>query len=331
MIRRDFLRAIAVAGTLSAVSVDDASALAEGAHRGTAADYLRMNDHLWQVYQLARSKSSVYGIVREQLTSLTRTLHDSPRAQMQTLCTAGGDLFQLAGELAFDSNRLTDAAASYAMAASASKDARSFDLWACSLVRHAYVDVSGGYYKEAVGTLTAAERLARRGDCELSTRHWVASVQAEAHAGLGDLASCERALDKAEEVITLKSGHNGGWLRFDGSRLPEERGARYVQLGCLDLAENALTGALQQSVLAQGQSYRRRGVVLSNLAAIGAKRRDPEQVLAYGREAVQLARESGSGYLARRLHKLRNDFGPLADNGQVAALGAEIAALGTTH
>jgi hypothetical protein len=30
---------------------------------------------------------------------------------------------------------------------------------------------------------------------------------------------------------------NGVWLRFDNSRLMEERGARYVELGHLDLAE----------------------------------------------------------------------------------------------
>jgi hypothetical protein len=165
----------------------------------------------------------------------------------------------------------------------------------------------------------------------LSTRYWVASVLAEAYADLGDLTVCERALDRAEEVMHLDgSAHNGGWLRFDGSRLAEERGARYVQLGRLDLAETALTSALDHDALAQGQSFRRRGVTLADLAAIGAKRRDPEQVLKFGREAVQLARESSSGYVARRLQELRRELGPLTRDARVAELGAEIAALSTT-
>ncbi|WP_308296158.1 helix-turn-helix transcriptional regulator [Streptomyces sp. ISL-96] len=331
MIRREFLRAIAVTGALATLPADDTEALDDAARRGTASDFLRMNGHLWQVYQLARSKRSMRPIVGEQLSALNRTLTGRSDAEVQPLCSAAGDLFQLAGELAFDSNRYTDAAASYALAASASKEAGAFDLWACALVRHAYVDVYEHRFKEAADLLSAAERVARRGDSSLATRHWVASVQAEAHAGLGDLVACERALDQAEKVTHLAGpGHNGGWLRFDGSRLAEERGARYVQLGRLDLAERALKAALSQGALAQGQSFRRRGVVLADLAAIGAKRRDPDQVIIFGREALELARESSSGYVARRLQTLRAEFGTLARDSRVAELAADIGALSKT-
>lgn len=331
MIRREFLRVIAVTGALASLPVDEAGALVEGAQRRGSTDFLRMNGHLWQVYQLAQSKRSVYPIVREQFASLNKALTGRSDTEVRALCTAAGDLFQLAGELAFDGNRYTDAAASYTLAASASKDAGSFDLWACALVRHAYVDLYGGEYAEAVRTLSVAEALAKRGDSSLSTRFWVASVLAEAFAGLGDLTGCERALDRAEEVLHLDgAAHNGGWLRFDGSRLAEERGARYVQLGRLDLAETALNSALHQGDLAQGQSFRRRGVALADLAAIGAKRHDVDQVLRFGSEAVQLARESSSGYVARRLQGLRHELGPLKRDARVAELGAEIAALSTT-
>ncbi|MFD8380632.1 tetratricopeptide repeat protein [Streptomyces sp. NPDC059679] len=145
-------------------------------------------------------------------------------------------------------------------------------------------------------TLSAAEKVARRGDHTLSTRHWVAAVQAEAYAGLGDLPACERALDTAEEVRRLPSpGHNNGWLRFDGSRLAEERGARYLQLGRLDLAEETLQEALRQVTMVQGQSYRRRAAVLTDLASIGAKRSDVQQVITYGYKALRLARDPAPG------------------------------------
>ncbi|CAM5657439.1 hypothetical protein SALBM135S_06287 [Streptomyces alboniger] len=225
-----------------------------------------MNGHLWQVYQLARCKKSVQPVVGEQLSALNESL--AAGSALAPLCIAAGDLFQLAGELAFDGNRHTDAAASYALAASASREAGAFDLWACALVRHAYVEVAGGRYREAVALLSVAERVARRGDSSLATRQWVAAVQAEAHAGLGHLAECERALDAAEKVLDLgDQASNGGWLRFDGTRLAEERGARYLQLGRLDKAEAALTSALTQEGLAKGQSFRRRGVVLVDLGS----------------------------------------------------------------
>ncbi|MBB6421954.1 helix-turn-helix transcriptional regulator [Streptomyces sp. AK010] len=331
MIRRQFLRAIAVTSALVALPDDESESLTEAAQRGTSGDFLRMNGHLWQVYQLARAKGSVYPIVRDQLTALNDTLDGQPQVETQALCSAAGDLFQLAGELAFDGNRYTDAAASYTLAASASKEAKSYDLWACSLVRHAYVDLYEQRFADAAGTLSAAERVARRGDSSLSTRYWIASVQAEAYAGLGDLPACERALDEAEKVTDMTGPiHNDGWLRFDGSRLAEERGARYLQLERLDLAEKALATALSQDILASGHSFRRRGAVLTDLASIGAKRHDPDQVLTYGREALQLARETSSGYVTRRLQRLLNDLGPLARDARVVELGAEIDALNTT-
>ncbi|MBT2479812.1 transcriptional regulator [Streptomyces sp. ISL-94] len=238
------------------------------------------------------------------------------------------DLFQLAGELAFDNNRYTDAAASYSLAASAGKEAGAYDLWACALVRHAYLDMSERRYREAAQILSAAERVADRGDRQLSTRHWVASVQAEAYAGLGDLTACERALDRAERVRDLSGeSNNGGWLRFDGSRLAEERGSRYAKLGRLDLAEHTLINALGQDALSAGQSLRRRGAVLADLASIGAQRGDADQVLTFGRQALALAGQTSSGYVARRLQDLREGFGPLSQDRRIAELGAEIGAL----
>jgi transcriptional regulator with XRE-family HTH domain len=330
MIRRDFLRAIAVTSALVGLPVQGAEALTDVAQRGRIPDFLQMNDHLWQVYLRARTKGSVSPIVRDQLSTLNSSMDSGSNTELRELCGVAGDLFQLAGELAFDGDRYADAAASYTLAAIASREAGAFDLWACALVRHAYVELYQHRYRKAARTLSGAEHVARRGDSSLSTRHWVACVQAEAYAGLGETTACERALDNAERVAELDGpSHNGGWLRFDGSRLAEERGARYVQLGHLDRAENVLVGALAQGALAPGQSFRRRAAVLTDLAAIGAKRRDPDQVVTYGREALQLARESSSGYVARRLQGLLGEFGQPAQDGRIADLQAEIIALNT--
>ncbi|MGW1837702.1 helix-turn-helix transcriptional regulator [Streptomyces sp. NPDC002067] len=328
MIRREFLRLIAVTGALSALPPDEAEAMIETAE--SAGDFHRMNDHLWEVYQLARSKSAIGPVVQDQLSALTDTFRSGSPRRTEALCAAAGDLFQLAGELEFDRNRYTDAAAAYTLAASASSNARSYDLWACALVRHAYVDLYVERFSQAIETLEVAKRVAVRGDSALSTRYWVASVQAEAYAGLRNEAACEKALDEAQCVTDLKGKiHNGGWLRFDGSRLLEERGARYVQVGRLDLAEPALKAALATDALSKGVSFRRRGVVLVDLASIGAKRRDVEQVTAYGDEALQLARRTESGYVARRLQALRVEIGSLGRDPRIAELGAAIGALRT--
>ncbi|MEU5160964.1 helix-turn-helix domain-containing protein [Streptomyces sp. NPDC020875] len=329
MIRREFLRILTVSGALTSLPPDEAEALAEEVRYEGASDFARMNSHLWQVYQLARSKSSVYPIVRDQMASLNEAL-SGHGGSARSLLRAAADLFQLAGEVAFDANRYADASASYALAAAVSKDAQAYDLWACALVRHAYIDISERRFPQAVQMLEAAARLAVRGDSGLATRHWVAAAQAEAYAGVGDFGSCQRALDKADEIRYLTGDSaNGGWLRFDGDRLIEERGARYVQLGRLDLAEKTLKGALEQAALASGPSCRRKGAALTDLAVIGARRRDPEQIVLHGREALELARSSSSGYVIRRLRNLCDEFGPLADDHRLAELRAEIAALGS--
>ncbi|WP_019063105.1 hypothetical protein [Streptomyces prunicolor] len=64
-------------------------------------------------------------------------------------------------------------------------------------------------------------------------------------------------------------------------------------------------------------------------ARSAARRQDPDQVIVYGREAVQLARATSSGYVARKLQRLRIDLGPLARDARVVELGAEIDALRT--
>ena len=140
---------------MTALPVGEAESLTEGVHRGVPADFERMNSHLWQVYQLARSKESVYPILRDQLTTLSEALAGN-RGGSRPLLSAAADLFQLVGEVAFDGNRYSDAATSYSLAASVSKDAEAYDLWACALVRHAYVDMSEQHYRQATQMLGVA-------------------------------------------------------------------------------------------------------------------------------------------------------------------------------
>ncbi|HEY0688572.1 MAG TPA: helix-turn-helix domain-containing protein, partial [Kribbella sp.] len=256
MNRRELLRLFSVTGTLLALpptqttmdverlaSTDDLAAALDAA---TVEEYAQLNSHLWRVFTLAPVKSQVLPLVRNHLDALSEGLRQ-PHGQAirQRLCVLAADLFQLAGEIFFDGNHYTDAAHCYTLAATAGKEARAFDLWACALTRHAFIAVYERQFTHATPMLDLAATLARRGDPALSTRHWVAAVQAQTFASLGDLDGCQQALETAAQVQGLPGPvHNGGWLRFDGSRLAEERGTCYLALGRADLAETALTDAL---------------------------------------------------------------------------------------
>lgn len=319
MMRREFLRLTSLTGALVALPADAAGELPAE----ELADVQAMAPQLWSVYGLARTKSTVYPLVREQLAHLTALLGRAhPEAAHRELCGQAADLFQLAGEVLFDGNHYTEAAQCYALAAGAGKEAGNADLWAASLTRHAFIGLYDRRFSEVAPVLDAAGRLARKGDPRLSTRYWVAAVQAQVHAGLGDLDACNRALDQAEQVHGLTEPCPGGWLRFDGSRLAEERGSCYVTLGRLDLAEDALSDALRHQL-----SPRRRGSVLTDLAVVGARRRDVDRLVSYGAAALELAQLTSSGYIGKKLDGLRGHLTPFLADRRVAHLNEHISSL----
>ncbi|MEU6230112.1 transcriptional regulator [Streptomyces sp. NPDC047042] len=323
MRRRDVLALLAVTGAQIALPGADLSPL--GCTAAVAAESGgELHRSLWQVYALSDSKRAVFPAVRHQLDVLVRSLDEvrSP-TERQQICTLIADIYQLAGEVLFDAHEYTDAAHCYALAANAAQGAGNYDLWACAMTRHAYVELYTQRAFSAEPLLDAAFKVAQRGDSTLSTRYWVAAVQAEAYAYLGDSDSCMRALDEAERVQTLSGQiHNGGWLRFDGSRLAEERGACYLQLGRPDLAEEALTTALAQDL-----SLRRRGAVLVDLAALGIQQGDVDQALHYADAALTLADQTHSGYIGAKLSGLRPRLATLASNDRTSDLEHRIAAL----
>lgn len=325
MKRRDLLRMLSVIGAQMSPLESALEDLDVSMARTDQLDALaRLNTHLWGAFALSTSKPSVYPLVREQLSTLTEELRQArSEGERGRLCTLASELLQLAGEVFFDTNRYTDAAHLYTLAASASTQARDFDLWACALTRHAYVSIYERSFTKTVPVLDAASRVAANGDGQLSTRHWVAAVQAEVFAELGDLDACNRALDKADAVQGLTGQiQNGGWLRFDGSRMDEQRGACYTRLGRFDLAEAALMNALAHNL-----SPRRRGGVLVDLATLGVQRRDADQAFDYGTTAVELAQATGSGYIAKKLAALRRDLTPLIADKRMASLADSIRTL----
>jgi transcriptional regulator with XRE-family HTH domain len=332
MNRRELLRLVSVAGTAIALGPADEELDREQFGESSASrldvatldEYTALNRHLWRVFALSQSKAATFPLVRQQFDLLTSGLeHPGDLATHTRLCTLAADLLQLAGEILFDGNAYTEAAHCYTLAASAAKEAGAYDLWACAMIRHAFIGVYERRGQNTAAMLDLAVRLAHRGDQQLSTRQWVAVVQAQALAGLERFDACQRALDVAATVHELNGPvHTDGWLRFDGSRLSEERGACYTRLGRPDLAQAALTDALAQTA-----SPRRRGAIFADLAVTGAQQRDVEQLVTYASAAMDLARQTASGYVARKVLALRPYLVAVANDPRVRHLNEQIPAL----
>ena len=334
MNRRELLRVMSMAGTLLAMGAvqDDVDwerldYFANPAHKldGQAVEeFAALNAHLWRVFVLSRTKHVVFPLVRAQLDVLINSLERAAGpAIYRRLCELASSLFQLSGEIFFDGNQYTDAAHCYTLAATASREANTPDLWACALTRHAFIEVYERQFEKSAAMLDLAASLAQRGDGTLATRYWVAVVQAQTFAGLGDVDACQRALDVAEQVHNLRGEiQNGGWLRFDGSRLAEERGTCYIQLQRPDLAEPALADAVGQNL-----SVRRRGSVLTDLAVLGAQRRDLDQMITYANAAVEMVLQTGSGVIVCKLKGLQLHLPPFLKDVRVRDLNRRIATM----
>jgi tetratricopeptide (TPR) repeat protein len=332
MRRRELLRLLSMIGVLIVTSSGDEQ-LNPSDHPSLSAgrlddlsidDYAALNDYLWRVFVLSQSKAAVLPLVRDQLDVLIIRLSRSPgTSEHRRLCALASELLQLAGEIFFDANMYSDASSCYHLAATSSKEADAFDLWACAMTRHAFIEMYEQRFDKAAPMLELAARLARRGDGALSTRYWVFSVQAQALAGLGQLAACQRALDAAEQVRELSDdSSNGGWLRFDGSRLAEERGGCYVQLRRPDLAEIALSDALRPDL-----SVRRRASVLTDLAMVRLQRGDVDQLTSHAQAALDIAVRTGSGFVSRKLQELQVHLTSFIGNSRVRQLDQQIMAI----
>jgi tetratricopeptide (TPR) repeat protein len=324
MDRRELLRLNGVAGASLAVPVSSWVGLDEAdARDGLLAASVEqngaVNSQLWQLYDTARVKAFVLPLVHTQLDGLTTKVARARSATArQQLSGFLADLLQLAGEIAFDGTHYTDAAHCYTLAATASKEADNFDMWASSLIRHAFIPLYDRQFHSALPLLTAASQVAARGDSQLPTRHWASTVLAQVYAGLGDLASCQRALDHAETVRDLapSSRQTTGWLRFTAARLPEEPGSCLIELHQYEQAETSLTEALRQR-----PSARRTGSINADLAMIGARVGDADRVTTYADRAIAAAQQTQSGYVARKLTGLTAAPSPNARQPISAAVG----------
>lgn len=328
MDRRDLLRLFTMSGAALALPAVDTDRILSG-HTVDATmldDYARLNAHLWQVFALSTQKRTLLPLVREQLGVLSRQLNRAPGQHRERVCVLVANLYQLAGETLFDGDHYTDAAHSYVLAAQAAREAQHHDLWATALTRHSFIESHTSNHANALPILDLAEAIAKRGNPAKATRFWVAAVRAETHAGLGDPHRCETDLDAAAHVAHLdpNTATETGWLRFDGTRLPEQHGTIAITLGRLDVAETALTTSLGQA----HKSARRRAVVHADLATVAARRRDPNTVVAHLREAITAAHATESRYIVRKLDSTKRELQPLANYPQVRAVHQEITNLG---
>ena len=263
-------------------------------------DLATVNRSLWSLFLAAPTKSFVLDSALGHVKTLVQFLRDShSQASHQQLYALASEMSQLVGEIFFDLHDHEAAQSCYTFAALAAKEASAYDLWSCALVRHAFLPLYTKHYSDALRLLQEASRLSSRGDAALPTSCWVAAVEAEAQSGLANLSSCQEALDRAQDVQGRKD-LSLPWVRFNSRRLPALQGACYVRLQQPELALSPLQDALYSFM----KPDRKRGMVLTDLAASAVQCGEVEQARVYIDEIVAILTLASSTFLWEELRTL---------------------------
>jgi hypothetical protein len=177
------------------------------------------------------------------LNNVATLLAGSPPLRPQ-LCSIAGETAALAGWLAFDIEDRPAAAGYFRVGIDAAKEANDRALGAylvgSSCVQPAYRERPYARLRRLEGRTYGFAR----SDASPSTRAWLATLEAEAHALAGDTSKCLRVFDEAEAAMS-RAGGEDEWRRprlafFDPDRLAGERGVALARLGQPDAAQEVL-------------------------------------------------------------------------------------------
>jgi hypothetical protein len=238
------------------------------------------------------SPAALLGPVVGHLGNVARLIEGSPPdALHRRLCSLAGETAALAGWLTWDMKDQRPATAAYFHAGlEAAREADDKALGAY-LVGSSCVQPS--YRERPIARLRRLEGRTfgfARADATPTTRAWLATLEAEAHALAGDAPRCLRALDEAEAAMS-RAGEQGNTSRprfafFDAARLVGERGVALARLRRPGVARDVLQTALASL---DPRVVKTRPRLLTALATAHVQQGDVEEAARLGGEALTLA------------------------------------------
>ncbi len=274
------------------------------------------------------SPRALLGPVEGHLGNVATLLAGSPPFRPQ-LCSIAGETAALAGWLAFDIEDRPAAAGYFRVGIDAAKEADDRALGAylvgSSCVQPAYRERPYARLRRLEGRTFGFAR----SDASPSTRAWLATLEAEAHALAGDTSKCLRVFDDAEAAMS-RAGSEDESRRprvafFDPDRLAGERGVALARLGQSDAAQEVLgpsLASLDPSVV------KTRPRLLAALATAHVQQGDVDRACELGAEALGIAAQQEVQTNLRDVRKLRLDLEPWRDSQAVKDFDEQLRAVG---
>jgi tetratricopeptide (TPR) repeat protein len=256
------------------------------------------------------SPRALLGPVEGHLGNVATLLTGSPPLRPQ-LCSIAGETAALAGWLAFDIENRPAAAGYFRVGLEAAKEADDRALGAyligSSCVQPAYRERPYARLRRLEGRTFGFTR----SDASPSTRAWLATLEAEAHALAGDTSRCLRVFDEAEAAMSRAGGEDE--LRrprvafFDPDRLAGERGVALARLGQPEAAQEVLRPALASL---DPSVVKTRPRLLAALATAHVQQRDVDRACELGAEALGIAAQQEVQTNLQDVRKLRLELEP---------------------
>ncbi|WP_345365403.1 hypothetical protein [Saccharopolyspora cebuensis] len=285
--RRDVLKFASAA----IMSVAPWQRLADTIEQGRAPDVRTidlMQDRTTEFFHLEETTPS--RTILASLTEHSRTLRDllavtSDEHDRRRLLSAAGETEALAGWLEFDLSKPRQALKRYKDALGMAEEAGDGPLTACTLNYWSYLLASQDKSDEAVQVLARAGEHVR--GAAPTTQAWIAARQAEEAARIGEVATVERALERAFTAYDYaRPHHERSWTSFFGaSRLGSLAVSSYGRLNHRDT--DNLAGSLLKSL--SPSETKVRALVVADLALSAATKADYDRADELTSQALPLA------------------------------------------
>ncbi|MGB8345006.1 MAG: hypothetical protein WCD86_08985, partial [Ktedonobacteraceae bacterium] len=268
-------------------------------------------------WRLCKNTSlDLLGNLLEHFQTVIHLLRRPQRTAISSrLYSLAGECTQLLGKTLFDVQEYMLAWFYYAFSLKAAQAASNHELWATGLGRMSLLLIYWKRPQEALPFLQEARQLTIQSP---RIRCWLAAIEAEIHAHLGDVEACDTALVIAKTLTTSESiGEDRYATGFNPSRLAGYEGACLVRLR---QPARALP-ALQQAVaLLDSQAIRRRSTLFADIGLTYAQMGNIEQACQFAFEALAITTQTRSLSVLERVRLVLTELERWKENEDIQKL-----------
>lgn len=273
----------------------------------------------------ANTSLGLLGNISEHFRTIVSLLQQSLLSKAaQRLCSLSGETAQLLGQTLFDLREYTLAWSYYLFSIKAAQTASNHDLWAAGIGRMILLLIYWDHPQKALSFLQEVRQLQIQNTRVVC---WLAAVEAEVHAYLGDAQSCDAALKTAKEILQNQPLEEDRYATgLSASRLAGYEGACFVRLHQPDRALPALQQAFS---LLDPQAIRRQSTLLTDMGIAYVQQGNVQKACQLAVQALSITKQTKSRAVLERVRTLHTELEAWKETSEVQDLEKHLDAIST--